>query len=209
MISAVTFLDRAGAPWPVTHVAWDRNVVAVNGDGCAQGAGAIDLKAGEGDRTTNLFLMPCSFWSWANVVVTLEGPARSRRVPDPERRQRPGGLGRRHGHHGPPARPLALRPQQSAAAAADAGFRPDAALDDFLNDVPRRERDRPRVVGAEGAAWIFGGALYLRGDFTVLNPTHQARASYGQLQVWRFDQPISRVLIRDRDGAERALTIDF
>lgn len=209
MISAVTFLDRAGAPWPVTHVAWDRNVIAVNGDGCSQGAGAIDLKAGEGDRTTSLFLMPCSFWSWANIVVTLEGlPAPIVfQIQSGDNAQAASAVDMGVTVRLPGRSPL--RPQQSAAAAADAGFRPDAALDDFLNAVPPKGARSARVIGAGAAAWIFGGALYLRGDFTVLNPTHQARASYGQLQVWRFDQPISRVLIRDRDGAERALTIDF
>jgi intracellular multiplication protein IcmK len=214
MVTAITFLDRTGNPWPVLRISRDPGAFALNGEGCASGGGQAEVQAGEGDRVTTITVMPCAYWSWGNIVVSLDGMtapiifqvssgAKDGYAPPVDM-----GITARLPGTSP------LKPQRPAgyAAAPDdaAGFRPDAAMSEFLNGVPPKAARQARVVGgADAAAWIYGGALYLRGSFTVVNPVHQARAAYGELQVWRFDQPVSRILVKDRDGAERIVSLDF
>lgn len=214
MVTAITFLDRTGNPWPVLRVARDPGAFALNGEGCAAGSGQDQVSAGEGDRITTITVMPCAFWSWGNIVVSLDG------MTAPIIFQVASGA--KEGYAAavdmgitvrlPGTSPL--KPQRPAgyAAAPDdaAGFQPDAALSEFLNGTPPKAARPARILGgAEAAGWIYGGALYLRGNFTVVNPVHQARAAYGELQVWRFDQPVSRILVKDRSGAEQVVTLDF
>ena len=216
MVTAITFLDRTGNPWPVLHVARDPSAFALNGDGCTSGGSSkSDMPSGEGERITTITVMPCAFWSWGNIVVSLDGmtapiifQVQSGGQANYATAVDMGVTVRLPGSS--PMRPQ--RPAGYAAAPDDAsGFRPDAALSDFLNGTPPKAARAARVIGGGGdvAAWIYGGALYLRGSFTVVNPVHQARAAYGELQVWRFDQPVSRVLVKDRGGAEQIVTLDF
>lgn len=214
MVTAITFLDRTGNPWPILRVARDPGAFALNGQGCAAGGEQSEISAGEGDRITTITVMPCAFWSWGNIVINLDG------MTAPIIFQVSSGA--KEGYAAavdmgitvrlPGTSPL--KPQRPAgyAAAPDdaAGFRPDAALSEFLNGTPPKAARPAKVLSsADASAWIYGGALYLRGNFTVVNPVHQARAAYGELQVWRFDQPVSRILVKDRSGAEQIVTLDF
>jgi intracellular multiplication protein IcmK len=215
MVTAVTFLDRTGNPWPVLRVSRDPAAFALNGEGCNTGGNSqSEVQAGEGDRVTTITVMPCAFWSWGNIVVSLDG------MTAPIIFQVASGANQGYAAavdmgvtvRLPGASPM--KPQRPAgyAAAPDdaAGFRPDSALSDFLNGTPPKAARSAKVVGGgDAAAWIYGGALYLRGSFTVVNPVHQARAAYGELQVWRFDQPVSRILVKDRTGTEQIITLDF
>ena len=70
-ISAVAFFDDRGEPWPVQKVAYDRNTIAVNNDGCQQG-GAQPMDS-QGNVLT---LSPCSFWTNTNMQVLLTGESR-------------------------------------------------------------------------------------------------------------------------------------
>jgi hypothetical protein len=69
-ISSVAFFDNNGVPWPVQTVAYDRNRISVNNEGCAD-------QGGEFDSLGNVLVVrPCSFWTQTNMQVLLVGETR-------------------------------------------------------------------------------------------------------------------------------------
>lgn len=116
---------------------------------------------------------------------------------------------------------MAAGPARSAASArmgqrggkgkkgAASGF-PDRYLDDFANGTPPKGARPIRIGGySDVSAWEFNGKLYVRGPITVVNPIHDAEASYGQNVVWRFDRPVYRILVLAADGREHALSLSY
>ncbi len=146
----------------------DPTAFALNGEGCNTGGNSqSEVQAGEGDRITTITVMPCAFWSWGNIVVSLDG------MTAPIIFQVASGANQGYAAavdmgvtvRLPGASPM--KPQRPAgyAAAPDdaAGFRPDSALSDFLNGTPPKAARSAKVVGGgDAAAWIYGGALYLQ-----------------------------------------------
>lgn len=71
MVSSLSFYDNNGVAWPVESVAYDRERVSVNNDGCATGS-AQPLR----EMGNVLIVAPCSFWVNANMQVLLRGETR-------------------------------------------------------------------------------------------------------------------------------------
>ena len=70
IITSVAFYDNTGQPWPVQSVAFDRERVAVNNDGCeANGEPMIGMG-------NVLVISPCAFWTTSNMQVLLDGETR-------------------------------------------------------------------------------------------------------------------------------------
>ena len=173
--------------------------------------------------------MPCRVQTWGNVSIQLEN------LPVPLVFMiRSGG---RDGFVDVPVTvkvrgrspTTPIRPVEAAAAASPVRFaaaaslnakgmetdaigrvKPDRMLDDFGTGVPPKGARRVRVDSPGVSAWMFNGRLYLRGPITVVNPAHDAVADApGGHRVWRFDQPVSRVLVVGEDGVERGLSLDL
>lgn len=71
IITSVAFYDFQGQPWPVQSVAFDRQRLSVNNDGCEGGTGeALD---GLGNI---IVVTPCDFWTATNMQVVLLGETR-------------------------------------------------------------------------------------------------------------------------------------
>lgn len=71
IVTSVAFYDNQGEPWPVQSVAYDRQRIAVNNDGCADGAGQVL------DSLGNVMVVtPCQFWTTTNMQVILVGETR-------------------------------------------------------------------------------------------------------------------------------------
>lgn len=217
-ITALSFIDKNGRPWPIADVAYDPRLYSVNGQGCGENREAPPAQQEGEDRPNTLNVMPCAFWSWANLVVSLEGMAVPMVIQTQSGTEENGSdldmavTVRVNGTS--PAR--SRQPNQLVAAAdprlsgRDTGFKPDNVLDDFLNGTPPKAARHIRVAGdATAEGWVYNGSLYLRGNFVVMNPAHDARASFGDYQVWRFNQPTSRILVKSSDGTEQALVVDY
>ncbi|MBZ6078940.1 DotH/IcmK family type IV secretion protein [Microvirga puerhi] len=213
IVSAVTILDQKGNPWPIEDLAYDPQMLSVNGIGCS--SAEKPPQADKEGRPHVLYLMPCRFWTWANLVVKLERSASPLTFQVESGSDEEGATV----DMAIDVRVKGAAPSRGSAtglaAASDrqpreAGFRPDSSLDDFLNGTPPPGARELRVSGDPSAnAWLFGGALYLKGPLVVMNPAHDARASYGGVSVWRFDHPIPRILARTSDGAQRVVVVDF
>ena len=229
VVTPITFLDEKNRPWPVASVAYDPRSFAQDGAGCGGQVQAATPASTGGERPTTINLMPCRVQTWGNVSIQLEG------LPVPLVFMiKSGG---RDGFVDVPVTvkvkgrspTTPVRPVEAAAAAnpvrfAAAGGRlntngmeaeggrvkPDRTLDDFGTGVPPRGARRVRVDGANVSAWTLNGRLYVRGPITVVNPAHDAMADApGGHRVWRFDQPVNRILVIGEDGVERGLTLDF
>ena len=92
------------------------------------------------------------------------------------------------------------------------GFTHDRYLDDFLFGTPPQGATRATIGGGPGIeGWVFDGALYLRGAFTVVNPAYDASAQSreGTLQVYKYGPPVSRILATDQMGREFVLNVSY
>jgi intracellular multiplication protein IcmK len=227
VVTPVTFLDSSGRPWPVETVAFDPRMLAQDGAGCGSPPPSGPV-VGAGERPTTITLMPCRINTYGNVSIKLEGyplplvlmtrsgnsgsvdlpvtirvmgrspnapivPAEAEAAYTPP----PGSYGssaRRRGKEGKnPGRML-----------------PDRVLDSFGAGVTPVNAQRVDVNDPSVSAWILDGRLYLRGTITVINPAQDAFAeTVGGMKVWRFDHPVSRVLVVDQSGVERDLTVTF
>jgi intracellular multiplication protein IcmK len=229
VVTPITFLDERNRPWPVASVAYDPRSFAQDGAGCGGQVQAATPASTGGERPTTINLMPCRVQTWGNVSIQLEN------LPVPLVFMiRSGG---RDGFVDVPVTvkvrgrspTTPIRPVEAAAAASPVRFaaaaslnakgmepdaigrvKPDRMLDDFGTGVPPKGARRVRVDSPGVSAWMFNGRLYLRGPITVVNPAHDAVADApGGHRVWRFDQPVSRVLVVGEDGVERGLSLDL
>lgn len=71
IISSIAFYDNVGQPWPVQSVAFDRQRIAVNNDGCEGGSG--QPMEGLGNV---IVVAPCAFWTTTNMQILLDGETR-------------------------------------------------------------------------------------------------------------------------------------
>lgn len=72
IITSVAFYDIQGQPWPVQSVAYDRDRIAINNDGC-EGGGTGEPLDGLGNI---IVVTPCEFWTATNMQVVLVGETR-------------------------------------------------------------------------------------------------------------------------------------
>lgn len=70
IISSIAFFDNQGQPWPVQSIAYDRQRISVNNDGC--GGGGQEMS----DMGNVIVITPCAFWTTANMQVLLDGETR-------------------------------------------------------------------------------------------------------------------------------------
>ena len=226
VVTPVTFLDSSGRPWPVETVAFDPRMLAQDGAGCGSPPPAGPV-VGAGERPTTITLMPCRINTYGNVSIKLEG------YPLPLV------LMTRSGNSGSVDLPVTIRvmgrspnapilpgeaeaaytPPSSYGSAArrrrnegtsSGRMLPDRVLDSIGAGVTPVNARRVDVNDPTVSAWILDGRLYLRGTITVINPAQDAFAeSVGGMKVWRFDHPVSRVLVVDQSGVERDLTVTF
>ncbi|MCV9909546.1 DotH/IcmK family type IV secretion protein [Brucella sp. HL-2] len=219
IVSAISFFDSRGRPWPIEEVNYDPQMMMINGNGCGETQAAAEAEKGA-DRPHVLYAMPCKFWSWTNVVVKLE------KAPAPFIYQIESGSDQQQsvvdmavdimvGGKSPAGRNVV--PLASAAGAKprsltiSESFTPDKALDDFLAAVPPQGARQVAISGdPETDAWIYQGMLYVRSPGVVTNPAQDAQAGpINGAYVWRFDRPVPRVLIKTSNGAERFLSVDY
>jgi len=211
----IAFMDEGRSPWPIAEVAFAPGIVAVNGP-CDDESGGVRTIAL--DDATTMYLTPCQNTT-ATVSVRMAGRAGAMSLVITPARS---GVVQPDGTLSivvPGASPL--RPTPTAATAAGPGqpshrttdgFTHDRFLDDFLFGTPPQGATRAIVSGGTGIeGWIFDGALYLRGAFTVVNPAFDASASSreGTLQVYKYGPPVSRILATDTMGREFVLGISY
>lgn len=218
IVSAISFFDKTGRPWPIEEINFDPGMLMVNSNGCGESQEPRQAEQG-GDRPHVIYVMPCKYWTFANVIVKLE------KVAAPLMYQIESGTDEKQAFvdmaidisvdgKSPAGR------NQIAMAGAAAGakrktitesFSPDDSLDDFLNAVPPQAARQIRVSGAgETTAWIYQGALYLKTAGVVMNPAHDAMGGpYQGAYVWRFDRPVPRILTKGSDGIERYISLDY
>lgn len=70
IISSVAFYDNTGQPWPVQSVAFDRQRISVNNDGCDGGGQPMESMGNV------IVVAPCAYWTTTNMQVLLEGETR-------------------------------------------------------------------------------------------------------------------------------------
>lgn len=229
VVTPITFLDGNNRPWPVASVAYDPRSFAQDGAGCGNQVQAATPAGTGGERPSTINLMPCRVQTWGNVSIQLENMP----VPLVFMIKSGGHDGfvdvpvtvKVRGRS--PSAPI--RPVEAAAAASPVRFaaaksynekgmetdavgrvKPDRFLASFGTGTPPKGARRIRVDSPDVSAWTFNGRLYLRGPITVVNPAHDAMADApGGMRVWRFDQPVNRVLVLNEDGVERGLSLDF
>jgi hypothetical protein len=214
----IGFMDGNRQPWPIAEIAFAPGIVAVNGP-CDEEAGGVKTIAFDGeDQPTTMYLTPCQDTT-ATVSVRMAGragalslvitPARSGIV------QPDGTLSIVVPGNSP------YRAPATAATAAGPGapsyrttpnFTHDRFLDEFLFGTPPQGATRAIITGGQGIeGWVFDGALYIRGAFTVLNPAYDANAQSreGTLSVYKYGPPVSRILATDASGREFVLSITY
>jgi len=214
----VSFVDGASQAWPIDEVAYPAGKIAINSDCEAQRSaeGGVRIFTPTSDRAT-IYVSSC-IADMSNLNVKLRG------------RAAPLALIVRNAT---PSAPVAdstltveipgvspLQPEISAASivvasditSQDRGFSPDPYLDDFLDGAPLPGSRRVVVSGSRDVnAWIYNGALYVRGSIAVINPAHDAHAatSDGTMHIWKYSPPINRILAQDANGSERNVSFDF
>ncbi|WP_234053778.1 MULTISPECIES: DotH/IcmK family type IV secretion protein [unclassified Xanthobacter] len=219
VVTPVTFLDKAGKPWPIAAVAYDPRTFALDGQGC--GNQAAQQQGGATDaRPTTINLMPCRYQTFGNVAVTLEGLA----TPIVLIAQSGFGAGKldlpvtvRLTGASPASaaqarqeeavrQKRALMRAYSSAPAVPRGVDPE--LDAFVAGVPPKGADRIDADMSGLSAWMYGGRLYLRGPVQVIHPEFDAMgAGADGVFVWRFSQPIARIRVVLDGGVERTVTL--
>ncbi len=239
VVSPVTFLDSRGRPWPIASVGYDPRVFAADGAGCGGQVSAPNQNEGQpttvllspcryqafGNITVKLdgYPQPIVIMLKSGFVepvsrVTAVDKTTPLYVDVPVTVRLAG------------TSPLSIlaRPRDAAAAGVPRVSRdpynetgmemnrrgrvmPDRELERYLSGVPPHGARRVGVSGDPSVeAYVERGRLYLVGDVTVVNPAHDAQAtSPAGNRVWRFNRMVSRVLVIDRDGAEKPLLIDF
>lgn len=211
----ISFMDSRRTPWPISEVVYTKGIVAINGDCADEVGGLASYKPEEGVST---------FWATLckptrnTIGVKLEGRAGAisllalnatgpSRQPDGTLSITVSGASPSTGPSSAGEAAVAGAPRTSAA------FNPDAALDDFLSGAPLEGSQRVRIGGGGDAiqGWIYNGALYVRGAFFVVNPAYDgtARSTDGTMRVWKFDPPVSRLLVQNAHGAEAVLSIQY
>lgn len=213
----ISFMDGSRTPWPVAEVSYAPGVVAVNGPCEPEEAGLRQVRLEEDVST--IYITACQA-ARATVAVRLQGRAGAislLAVPARERAQQPDGT---LSVTVPGVSPIT--PEVTAAGAGvpgrpgtgGSGFTHDRFLDDFLFGTPPQGARRASVSGAGdfGAeAWVYNGALYIRGAFRVINPAYDAgsQTSDGTVFVWKYGPPVSRILANDLSGRELVLNIAY
>lgn len=211
----ISFMDRRRTPWPITEVVYTKGIVAINGD-CDDEIGGLATYKPDEDVST--------FWATlcqptrATIGVKLQGRAGAISLlvvnATGPSRQPDGTLSITVTGASPMTAPanageaaIAAQPRTAAA------FVPDAALDDFLHGAPLEGARRARIDGggSQIQGWVYGNALYVRGPFYVVNPAYDAtaRSTDGTMHVWKFEPPVSRLLVQNAHGAEAVLSISY
>lgn len=214
----IGFMDAARNAWPIAEVAFAPGIVAVNGPCDEEDGGVRTIQFDGEEQPTTIYLTPCQ-QTTATVSVRMAGRAGAMSlVMNPARA---GGT--------QPDGTLSIvvpgsSPMRSAATSATAsgpgqpsyrtssGFTHDRYLDDFLFGTPPQGATRATIGGGPGIeGWVFDGALYLRGAFTVVNPAYDASAQSreGTLQVYKYGPPVSRILATDQMGREFVLNVSY
>lgn len=213
----ISFMDGSRTPWPVAEISYTPGVVAVNGPCEPEEAGLKQVQLD--DDVSTIYMTACQA-ARATIAVRLEGRAGAislLAVPARQRSRQPDGT---LSVTVPGVSPIT--PQITAAGAGTAGrpgasgggFTHDKYLDDFLFGTPPQGARRASVSGAGdfGAeAWVFNGALYIRGAFRVINPAYDAgsQTSDGTVFVWKYGPPVSRILANDLRGRELVLKVSY
>ena len=224
VVTPLTFLDSNGHTWPVEAVAFDPRMFAQDGHGCGSAPPQSAL-SGAGERPSTITMMPCRINTYGNVSIKLEN------YPLPiVLMAKSGGKstvdlpvtihvrGRSPDSPAMPAEAMAAYSPPPAPATHSGSRRgrksgetlPDRYLDTFGAGAPPSNAQRVDIDDPNVSGWILGGKLYLRGNITVINPAQDAVAeSVGGMKVWRFDHPVSRILVVDEAGNERDLALTF
>lgn len=213
----LSFMDGSRNPWPIAEVSYAPGVVAVNGACEPEEAGLRQIQMDEDVST--IYVTACQS-ARATIAVRLEGRAGAislLALPAQQRARQPDGT---LSITVPGVSPIT--PQVTAAGAGVAGrpgvsqgsFTHDRYLDDFLFGTPPQGARRATVSGAgdfAAEAWIFNGALYIRGAFRVINPAYDAgsQTSDGSVFIWKYGPPVSRILANDLSGRELVLNISY
>lgn len=211
----ISFMDGRRTPWPIEQVVYTKGIVAINGD-CADEVGG--LATYEPDDDTSTFWATLCRPTRATIGIKLAGRAGAisllaLNATGPSR-QPDGTLTVTVTGASPATAPQSAGEAATPSAPRNASsFNPDAALDDFLAGAPLEGSTRARIGGGGDAiqGWIYQGALYVRGAFFVVNPAYDgtARSTDGVTHVWKFDPPVSRLLIQDARGNEAVLNIQY
>ncbi len=224
VVTPLTFLDSSGHTWPVEAVAFDPRMFAQDGNGCGSSPPSSAI-SGAGERPSTITMMPCRINTFGNVSIKLEN------YPLPiVLMAKSGGdgvvdlpvtihvRGRSPDAPAMPAEAMAAYspPQPVHTVSTRHGRKgsgetlPDRYLDTFGAGAPPSNAQRVEINDPSVSGWILGGKLYLRGNVTVINPAQDAVAeSVGGIKVWRFDHPVSRILVVDEAGNERDLSLNF
>lgn len=219
VVSPITFLDKAGKPWPIVSIAYDQRTFAVDGAGCGGAQQGQQGQAAAG-RPTTINVMPCRWQTFGTISANLEGLAApivlvaqsgfsqatidlpvtvriTGASPETEARAKAAEA---------EARAKALQRAYSAAPATPRGIDPE--LDSFLTGVPPAGAESVRTDMPSVSAWLYHGKLYLKGPISVISPEFDAMGAGTDGQyVWRFARPIARVRVVADEGGERALII--
>lgn len=221
IVSAISFFDSRGRPWPIEEVNYDPQMMMINGNGCGETQAPAEAAQG-GDRPHVLYAMPCKFWSWTNIVVKLEkapapfiyqiesGTDQEVAVVDMAVDIAVGGKSPGGRNVAQPAMAAAAGIKQRAPSISES-FTPDKSMDDFLNAVPPAgARSLPVSGDPDTDAWMYQGMLYLKTPGVVMNPAHDAHGGpVNGAHLWRFDRPIPRILLKYAGGAERFVSVDY
>lgn len=214
----ISFMDGSRTPWPVAEVSYAPGVIAVNGPCEPEEAGLKQVKID--DDVSTIYVTACQA-ARATIAIRLQGRAGAislLAVPARQRTRQPDGT---LSITVPGVSPIT--PQVTAAGAGvpgrpgthgNGGFTHDRYLDDFLFGTPPQGSRRASVTGAGDfgvEAWVFNGALYIRGAFRVINPAYDAgsQTSDGTVFVWKYGPPVSRILASDLSGRELVLNIAY
>lgn len=211
----ISFMDGNRAQWPIQEVVYTRGIVAVNGE-CAPDIGGLEVYEPTDDAST--------FWATlcqptrATIGVKLKGRAGAisllvlagngpNRQPDGTLTIRVNGTSPLSGPQSAGEAAMAAAPQTIEA------FDPDRSLDDFLAGAPLEGSTPANVAGGGNSVqgWFYKDALYLRGPFFVVNPAFDATAQSfdGTMRVYRFNPPVSRLLVSSASGSEAVLNISY
>jgi intracellular multiplication protein IcmK len=225
VVTPLTFLDSNGHTWPVEAVAFDPRMFAQDGNGCGSAPPNTAI-AGAGNRPSTITMMPCRINTYGNVSIKLEnyplpivlmaksGGNETVDLPvtvhvrgrSPDAPQMPAEAMAAYS----PPQPVRTVSTRHGRKGGSGETLPDRYLDTFGAGAPPSNAQRVEINDASVSGWILGGKLYLRGNMTVINPAQDAMAeSVGGVKVWRFDHPVSRILIVDESGVERDLSLNF
>ena len=191
-VTAISFTDATGAPWPIREVLVDRKFLAEGGSESDDGG-----RGGEGSHL--LYLAPRARFLHGNAVVKLQGLSE------------PLALGLRGGgvatDFGVEVRLGVQGPNAAPGAAAQAAFHAgDPLLLDLLGGKAPAGAERLTVDGGErdDRAWRLGDDLLLLTRAHLLSPGPWA-AERGAGGRWAYRLPRTPYALATRDGRERRL----